>query len=198
MYKRRHYFIDKSLQLRYMAMVAILMVILSISTAWLTYSTTWMELIRRFEDKAVLLDRVFIDLNAMLLVRLSLLTFAGICMSAVVVLFAVHRIAGPLFRVKRVMGTIGEGIVPGKVKFRPKDEFKDLAGAINDAISKIGDFREKSSEAAANAEACLRRAKEYLGKASPETDNALKEIESVIASIEGFEVFRSEETVSKK
>ena len=198
MYKRRHYFINKSLQLRYMAMVAILIVIFSISTAWLTYSTTWTELINRFEGSAIHLDSIFTDLNAMLFIRLSLLTFAGICLSAVVVLFAVHRIAGPLFRVKRVMGTIGEGVVPGKIKFRPKDEFKDLAGAINDAISRIEDFREKSSEAAAKTDVCLRKAKEYLRKASPETDNALKEIESVIAGIEGFEVFRSEETVSKK
>jgi hypothetical protein len=61
-YKRRNYLIDKSLQLRYMAMVAIFMVFISIGTGCLIYFTTWITLIEKLGDKAPL-DIVFADLN---------------------------------------------------------------------------------------------------------------------------------------
>jgi len=191
MLRRRIYLINKSVQLRYMAMVAILMILLAISTAWMTCATTWQELITKFEGNAVLLGSCFENVNAMLLTRLSLLILGGICLGAVVTLFAVHRIAGPLFRVKRVMGSIGQGMVPGDIKFRPKDEFNDLAAAINTAISKIREYRQSSEHFSAEAEGSLKRAKEYLEKGTPDTASALKEIESVVGKMQNLEVFRS-------
>ncbi len=191
-YKRRNYLINKSLQLRYIGMVVVLMIIISIATGWVIYSTTWITLIDELEGKEIMLDKVFMDLNNLLLVRISLLILVGACLAAIIVMFVVHRVAGPLFRVKHIMRLIGEGITPGKIRFRKKDELKDLAEAINEAISKITELREKNSEVVTNAKTCLKRAMEYLNKKPPETGKAMQEIESVERDIEEFEIFKPE------
>ena len=192
--RRKRYLINKSLQLRYMGMVVVLMAIISVATGWVIYSTTWMTLIDKLEGKEVMLDKIFMDLNNLLLTRISLLILIGVCLGAIIVMFIVHRIAGPLFRVERIMRTIGKGIIPEKVKFRKLDELKDLAEAINETISKITEVREKNSQVADNIETCLKKALEYLKSTPPKTDKAIEEVESAGRDIEGFEIFKTKET----
>jgi len=191
-YKRRNYLINKSLQLRYIAMVAILMVSIAVVTGWVIYSTTWGILLDELEGKVVL-DKVLMDINNLLIVRISLLILAWVCISAILVLFVVHRIAGPLFRAKKTMQLIGEGIVPRKVNFRKKDELKDFAEAINEAISKLEQFREKNSELLASAQSSLKNAMEHLENNSPAADKAIKEIETGKQHIEDLAVFHQAE-----
>lgn len=175
-----------------MGMVAILMIIISIATAWVMYSTTWTELIDRFEGKGIMLDEIFMELNNVLLARISLLILACVCFGAIIVMFIVHRVAGPLFRVQCIMNLIAKGIIPERIRFRRKDELHYLGETISEAISRIREFQEKNSEGVANAESSLKRAAEYLRKQTPETDKAIEEIESAGRDIDGFEMFKRE------
>jgi sensor histidine kinase YesM len=192
-YKRRNYLIDKSFQLRYMAMVAIFMVFISIGTGCLIYFTTWITLIEKLGDKAPL-DIVFADLNKIILVRIVLLVLASICLSAIITMFIVHRVAGPLFRVKLTMRQIGKGIIPaGKVKFRTRDELQDLAEAVNEAVCKIEEVREKNlkviEEASGYAERLINLLRFGLG---PEVQKPREELELLKESLEKFEIFQKE------
>lgn len=192
-YKRRNYLIDKSFQLRYMAMVAIFMVFISIGAGCLIYFTTWITLIEKLGDKAPL-DIVFADLNKIILVRIVLLVLASICLSAIITMFIVHRVAGPLFRVKLTMRQIGKGVIPaGKVKFRTRDELQDLAEAVNEAVCKIEEVREKNlkviEEASGYAERLIGLLKFGLG---PEVQKPREELELLKESLEKFEIFQKE------
>lgn len=192
-YKRRNYLIDKSFQLRYMAMVAIFMVFISIGAGCLIYFTTWITLIEKLGDKAPL-DIVFADLNKIILVRIVLLVLASICLSAIITMFIVHRVAGPLFRVKLTMRQIGKGVIPaGKVKFRTRDELQDLAEAVNEAVCKIEEVREKNlkviEEASGYAERLINLLRFGLG---PEVQKPREELELLKESLEKFEIFQKE------
>ena len=169
-YKRRRYLINRSLQLRYIAMVAILMIAIAIVTGWMIYSTTWETLITQFEGESMVLDKVFTELNSLLLIRISLLILAGVCLSAILLLFVIHRIAGPLFRAKKTMELIGQGVIPEKITFRKKDELKELADAINEAISRLEQFRQMNSEA-------------LLENARSRLDQELETVEADIAKL---------------
>ncbi len=189
--RRRSYLVDRSLQLRYMGMVAILMVIISIITGWVIYATTWITLIDKLKDK-VLLDEVFIDLNKTILIKTSLLVLVGTTMGALVTMFVIHRVAGPLLRVKEIMREIAKGIVPQRVKFRRRDEFQDLASAMDEAICKIGEDSEKNLKVIKEASACVGRGIKWLNSEEPEVQRLKEELEHLRKCLERFEIFQKQ------
>ena len=188
-YRRRKYLINKSLQLRYMAMVGIFMLIISIATGWAIYYTIWVTLIDRLEGETML-DEIFIDLNRIVLTRTSLLVFAGICIGAVVTMFILHRIAGPLSRVRYIMDQIGNGIVPHRVRFRREDEFQEIAEAMDEAVCKIGEVSEKNLRVIKEASACVTRGIGWLKGEEPEVQRLKEELDHLKKCLEEFEIFR--------
>ena len=195
-YKRRSYLIDKSLQLRYVGMIVILMVAVSVGTGWVMYSTTWTMLLDRLKGVTEL-DKLIIELNRAVLIRTSLLVLASICFAAVVTVFIVHRVAGPLFRVKRVMHQIAKGVVPQRVKFREGDELQDVAVAIDEAVCRIGEVSEKNLKIIKDASTCVERAIEQLGPSvpapgQPHTRELKEELEHLKVSLREFEIFQKE------
>ena len=188
-YRRRNYLINKNLQLRYMGMVAGLMVVISIGAGLLVYSTTWTVLIDRLGDKVVL-DEVFVDLNRIVLIRASLLILASMCLVAVITMFIIHRIAGPLFRVKHIMRQIEEGILPQRVKFREGDELQDVAVAIDQAMCKIGEINERNLKVVEEASACVERVIEQLESGETGIRKPKEELQVLRKCLAEFEMFQ--------
>ena len=187
---RKTYIVNKSLQFRYMAMVAIMMTAISIITGWAIYAATWMTLLDRGGNQIAMIDKIFLDLNNLLFIRISLLILSGVCIGAIIIMFMVHRIAGPLFRIKKVLGIIGDGIIPEKVRFRKKDELKDIADEMNKVIDKISELQEKNSNTIEKVKACLKRTEECMKNSPPQTDKAAKEIESAIKTLSDIHAFK--------
>ncbi len=188
-YKRRNYLINKNLQLRYMGMVVGLMMTISIAAGLLVYSTTWTVLIDRLGGKVVL-DKVFVDLNKIILIRASLLILASMCLVAVITMFIIHRIAGPLFRVKRIMRQVEEGILPQRVKFREGDELQDVAAAIDQAMCKIGEIDERNLKIVEEASACVERVIEQLESGGTEIRKPKEELQVLRKCLAEFEMFQ--------
>ncbi len=189
--RRRNYLVDRSLQLRYMGMVAILMVVISIITGWVIYATTWITLIDKLKDK-VLLEEVFIDLNKPILIKTSLLVLVGTTMGALLTMFVVQRVAGPLSRVKEIMREIAKGIVPHRVRFRRGDEFQELAEAVDEAICKIGEDSERNLKVIKEASACVGRGIEWLNSEEPQVQRLKEELEHLRKCLERFEIFQKQ------
>ncbi|MBI4865109.1 MAG: HAMP domain-containing protein [Candidatus Riflebacteria bacterium] len=61
--------------------------------------------------------------------------FVAQCVSLIIVfmlcIWVTHTIAGPLYRMERVAGEIGDGDLSMFTRLRPKDELKELADAFN-------------------------------------------------------------------
>ncbi len=190
-HRRRSYLVDRSLQLRYMGMVAILMAIISIITGWVIHATTWITLFDRLKGKAMLYE-VFVDLNRTLLIKTSLLVLVGTCLGALMTMYVVRRVAGPLLRVKQVMCEIAKGIVPQRVKFRRGDEFQELATVIDEAICKIGEDSRKNLKVIKEASACVGRGIEWLNSEEPEVQRLKEELEHLRKCLERFEIFQKQ------
>ncbi len=189
--RRRSYLTEKSLQLRYMGMVGILMLIISIVTGWIIYSTTWVMLLDRIEHK-VALDKVFTNLNKVILVKTSTLVFAGICLGAIMTMFVVHRITGPLSRVREIMHEIGKGVIPLRVKFRKGDEFQDIAEAMDRAVTRIEEDTGNNLKVIKEASDCLRRGSEWLNSEKPQVQRLKEELEHLRKCLERFKIFQKQ------
>ncbi len=61
-------------------------------------------------------------------------TLLGIFLVLVFGLFYSHRIAGPLFNLKRTMRRVGEGNLKATMKIRKNDEFHDVEESFNQMV----------------------------------------------------------------
>lgn len=67
---------------------------------------------------------------ALLFSLLAVLLVAACALFAVAV-FASHKVAGPLFRLQRVAGYLGRGVLVGRIHLRAGDEGRPVASRIN-------------------------------------------------------------------
>jgi methyl-accepting chemotaxis protein len=191
-YKRRNYLINKSLQLRFMAMVAILVAVVSIATGWIIYSTIWAILLDKLKNVAAI-DALIIDSTRIAFLRASCLILAGICLAGLLVMFIIHRVAGPLFRVKYIMNQIAAGVVPHRVRFRKKDELKDVAEAIDAALKKIREVSLQNLKVVEQSSASVQRVKQLLALGEANIPEAKKELDDLAKRLQEFETFHKEE-----
>ena len=83
---------------------------------------------------AVLLDRI----DFLLLVRISVLFFLVFFINILLGLFFLHRLTGPLVRIRTVLNRIAGGEVPSSdVVLRKGDFPSDVAEALSNALKKI-------------------------------------------------------------
>jgi methyl-accepting chemotaxis protein len=69
-----------------------------------------------------------------LLPALVLVNLAGLALGIVLSLFYTHRIAGPVYRLCRILREIGQGNLAQVVKFRKSDELHELDDAATEMI----------------------------------------------------------------
>ena len=88
------------------------------------------------------LERLFDQLNFLVVLRTSIV-FVLLCgVNLLLGLFFLHRLTGPLVRIKAVLNQIAGGKVPEtKVILRKGDFPKDVADALTEALQKIRQWR---------------------------------------------------------
>ncbi len=69
-----------------------------------------------------------------LLPSLIALNVVGLIVASIVSVFFTHRIAGPVFRLTRIMREVGDGNLTNYAYFRDNDELKELSAAFDDMI----------------------------------------------------------------
>jgi hypothetical protein len=67
-----------------------------------------------------------------------------LCIFNVLGLFASHRIAGPLHRLRKHLDAAGEGATSADVRFRDGDYFPELAKACNRLMARVRGLEESS------------------------------------------------------
>ena len=185
--KRRNYFVDRDFQGRQMAMTMVLMLIISLATGWIVWATTYTVIIEEIGDK-VRVDEVLLQLGGILLARVSLVIVAIACLATVAVMFVMHRIAGPLYRVKRQMSEVASGKVPASMKFRTGDEFQGLSRALDAAINKLSEISRENGGLKEKAAVSLAKAKTLLESEDTQVPEVKKELENVQVCAEKLKV----------
>ena len=102
--------------------------------------------------------------------------------SIAVTLFISHKIAGPLYRFRKVIEAIAEGDFSSDFRIRKKDQLQDLAAAMNGMMQKTrGELKSLESDAS--------RLKDAMGRISEadvaeEKRSALKDIRKAAEELE--------------
>lgn len=139
-YKRKIYIVDPEFQyglIRKIAIIAVLMIIMSLSffvAVYYLYGDVQIEVtqpdpftlsnsISTLPEQVSLLKLLWPVLLTCLSATLAVTFFFGVIIS--------HRMAGPIYRVKRTLAEMSQGDLRGEIHLRSKDDFKSLAASVN-------------------------------------------------------------------
>jgi methyl-accepting chemotaxis protein len=138
-HKRRHYFINKEFQFKFILKFCLLILagvvvsttlLLFFSQDTLTSSFQQSRLVIENTSKAILPALIYTSL-----LTLGLISFATI----IVTLFVSHQIAGPLFRFEKDLKEIGSGNLTKNVRLRGKDQLTAMAESLNEMTYSLRD-----------------------------------------------------------
>lgn len=179
--KRRIYFIEKGFQSKFILKFCLIVILGGILTVGLLYllslgSTTI----------AVVNSRVAVRTTADFILPLLIQTVAVVSIVAALItiiltLFISHKIAGPLYRFKKVFKELAEGNFSDNFKIRKLDQLQMLAEEFN---SMIVTTREKINSVKKEADALNGYLNALDEKTLPEEKRSLlKEIKNKIAGL---------------
>jgi len=136
-HKRRNYFIEKKFQTKYILLTILLL---------LTYTLMFVAIIFAPYMLTLYFDYPLAEktdaARALLLLHARIWPWIGgiIIFFGTVSIFISHKIAGPLFRLKKSLDRITEGDLDVVIKLRKWDDLKDLAEHINMLVAELRTF----------------------------------------------------------
>ncbi len=130
-YKRRHFFVKKSYQFKFILKFCLIVLVGSIISTGLVLLFSRGTLTSSFDDSRLVVTNtakaILPTVIATNVITILLITIATI----VVVLFISHKIAGPLFRFQKELKEIGEGDLTKLITLRKNDQITDMAENLN-------------------------------------------------------------------
>lgn len=136
-YKRRHFFIKKEFQFRFIVRFCLLVVFGEILSTGLILFFSRGNLTSLFSNShLVVTDTADFILPAVLYSNLITIILISLAM-IVVTLFVSHKIAGPLFRLEKDVNVIAGGDLTYTVRLRKADQLKELSNDINQMTMKL-------------------------------------------------------------
>ncbi|MEK6733354.1 MAG: methyl-accepting chemotaxis protein [Candidatus Omnitrophota bacterium] len=184
---RRHiYFIEKSFQAKFIMKFCGLVAFGGLLTIGLLYLWATNATTVSIVNSRVVVNTTAAFILPLLIQTVVIVTVVIALATIAVTLFISHKIAGPLYRFKKVLEVMGEGDFLSQVKIRKGDQLQDLAKIFDDMIAKnrvkikalkadLGVFNEKLSKISESEISEHKRA--YLSE--------LKRISSEIDSLMG-------------
>lgn len=133
-YSRRNYFIDKAFQSNFIFRFSGLVVMGGILTIILLYF-----LAGQSTTVTIINSRVVVKTTADFILPILIQTVAVVTIlvglaTAIVTLFISHRIAGPLYRFKKVIQKLAEGDFSSDFNIRSRDQLREIADLLNAMI----------------------------------------------------------------
>jgi len=135
-YERKQYIVDKKFQYKFVLMLIFFIFLTVLTVSFTTFYVIWQNVIEEFffvPEASKKLGDIYLRTSELLVLPLAVLAVIG----AVAGIFISHRIAGPVYRIKKVSEEIAKGNLSINVKFRKGDELHDLADSMNSMISGV-------------------------------------------------------------
>lgn len=136
MKQRRQYLIKKSFQVRFIIKFCLIVIAASLIMGSVVYFHSGKTLTTAFVNSRLKIVSTR-DFILPILIYSFLITVALISILTIaVVLLISHKIAGPLYRVEKILNEMGKGSFPSleSIKLRKKDELKSLAEAMKNMV----------------------------------------------------------------
>lgn len=135
-YKRKIYIVDKKFQFKFVIMLLFFILVTVFTVSFTTFYVIWQNVIEEFffvPEASKKLGEIYLRTSELLILPLIVLSaiagIAGVLIS--------HRIAGPVYRMKKVSEEIAKGNLCVNVKFRKSDELHGLADSMNAMITGV-------------------------------------------------------------
>jgi len=136
-FRRRHYFIKKDFQFRFILKFCLLLLAGVIISTGLLLLFSQDTLTSSFSNSRLVIEKTAFAIMPQViytnLITLGLITIASI----VVILLVSHKLAGPLFRFEADLKIIGEGDFTKKIRLRKNDQLKSFVESINNMAESI-------------------------------------------------------------
>lgn len=135
--KRRNYFIDKSFQANFIVKFCLLVMLGGALTIGALY-----YLGMRSTTVSIVNSRVIVKSTSDFLLPVLIQTVAVVVVivgaaTVFLTLFVSHKIAGPLYRLKKSMQELAEGNLTSDIKLRKNDQLRDIADTFNQMVDKL-------------------------------------------------------------
>jgi methyl-accepting chemotaxis protein len=133
-FRRRHYFVKKDYQFKFILKFCLLIFIGAMISTGLLFLFSQGTLTSSFEQSRLVIKNTAVAIFPAVvytnLITLGLITLAAIF----VTLFVSHKLAGPMLRFENELEEIGKGDLTKKIALRKKDQLKDMAESLNKMI----------------------------------------------------------------
>ncbi len=131
-FRRRRYLIAREFQLKFAGMILVFMFCIALFTAFTIYYNVWMLLGEKLANvyPQGRLAAILKSANISLFYRMFFLSPFVFILAIVLS----HRIAGPIYRMKRDLDEIVAGNYSKRLRLRKTDELKDVAESINKLV----------------------------------------------------------------
>jgi len=137
MNKRRNYFINKKFQSNFILRFCFLVVATGLALMAVLYAMAGRANTVSFVNSRVVVQNTADFLFPLLIQTFVVSTIVVGLVTIVATLFISHRIAGPLYRFKKVLGSFGEGDFSLSCRIRRKDALQDMVTAFNNMIARV-------------------------------------------------------------
>lgn len=140
--RRRKYFVERGLQLRFARFVLVFVFTSCVMTACTVFYSTFIVLSERLVGiypqgrLAEIFRSAYFSFGLGLLLITPVIFYGAVIFS--------HRLAGPLPKIYQALRSIGDGRFDEKIVLRKHDELKELADTINEMAAKLKEREVKS------------------------------------------------------
>lgn len=131
---RRNYFIDRNFQCDFIFRFSLLVVFGGILTIILLYLLAGKATTVTIIDSRVVVKTTADFILPILIQTAAVVTILVGLATAVVTLFVSHRIAGPMYRFKKVIQKLTEGDFSSEFNIRSSDQLREIADLLNSMI----------------------------------------------------------------
>lgn len=138
LYKRANFLINKKFQLKFAFFVCSWIFALSMVYPIIIYNIFeyFMKIAQAPGGSPITPERVkSIENQILMILGVLQLLFLGI--TFMLSIFLSHRIAGPLYKLKRALEEVGRGNFDQRISFRKNDHFMEMQDTFNDMIQHL-------------------------------------------------------------
>ena len=137
-HKRRNYFIDKAFQGSFILKFCALVTIGGVLTIGILYLLAMHSNTVAFVNSRVVV-KTTADFILPILIQTVLVVSVFVSLATVVVTMVIsHKIAGPLYRFRKVIQKLSEGDFSSDFSIRHNDQLQDLSKELNAMITRVG------------------------------------------------------------
>jgi nitrogen fixation/metabolism regulation signal transduction histidine kinase len=149
--KRRRYFLPGTSQPRMLFGILFILVYVSVVLTVSLYISTHPNLPENYEQAQAMIRNI----QALMFPILVLINLVGILVSVALLLLFTHRIAGPVYSLGRILGSIAEGDLSQEIRFRKSDYLQEIAREGNAAVEHLRQEIAAAQHLLENIRSCL-------------------------------------------